>query len=153
MSISSNDHAWWGAWGSFPIVFRGYPMNFKATQVNTLVVPIWIFQKGSSNFTSHMPWNDIHSFYWPFQFWGHHSNFKVTWAKKNGWFDSDLNVSTWQLQFEYTDGNEMTHIATRISEEVHAFQGHTSNLKSHRPNKITRLVTAIKSLRFALLIC
>ena len=53
--------------------------------------------------------------------------------KKNQGFGPDLSVFGWQLQFEFMDGNEMTHIAFRGMEEVPCcfskssikFEGHT----------------------------
>ena len=69
-----------------------------------------------------------------------------------------LSVSWWQFQFEFTDGYEITHIASRGMEEVPCVFSRSS-VKVIRDDKsmircdlskITRLVAAIKSLRFAL---
>ena len=48
-------------------------------------------------------------------------------------FVSDLSVSGWQLQLEFMDDYEMTHMASLSIEEVlYCFLGHLSNLKFTR---------------------
>ena len=83
--------------------------------------------------------------------------------KKNLQFWPELRVSWLLLQFEFTDGFEIMHKAWHSKEEVPScflrssikFQGHTGRkVDDFNPiwvYKITRLVAAIKSLRFALL--
>ena len=73
---------------------------------------------------------------------------------KNRRLGSNLSVSRWQLQFEFTNSFEKTRIASRSMEEVlYCFSGShglTSWFESDSI-KITRAVAAIKSLKFALL--
>ena len=53
----------------------------------------------------------------PIIFRGHPSHFNFTRAEKQ-WFDSNLSVSGWQLQFEFMDVYEMTQIASGNMKDV-----------------------------------
>ena len=72
----------------------------------------------------------------PIVFWGHPSNFKVTW-NKNCKFWPALSVSGLQLQFEFTDGFEMMHKAwCSIEEEAYYFFGSSIEFQGHTGWKI-----------------
>ena len=113
-----------------------------------------------------MKWCPILGVAWkrcPIVFQGYPSNFKVT-RDKYHWFWAELSVSGLSLQFELTDGFKMVYKAWSGIEEVPycfsrssiKFQGHMDRIIDDlNPilSKITRLVAAIKSLRFALFFC
>ena len=51
---------------------------------------------------------------------------------KNWQFCSNLSISGWQLQFEFTDGYEMTHIASRGMGEVpYCFSRSSAKFRGH----------------------
>ena len=93
------------------------------------VTPVWI-HRWLRNYAHSLKWQRrgaLLFFVVICQIWKSH-------GPENQRFGFDLNVSRWQLQlFEFMDGNEMTHIASRSIEEVSysisrssvKFQGHT----------------------------
>ena len=51
---------------------------------------------------------------------------------KNWRFVSDLSISEWQLQFDFTDGYEMTHVASRGMEEFpYCFSRSSAKFRCH----------------------
>ena len=56
---------------------------------------------------------------------------------QNSWFGSDFGISRWQLQFEFMDGYEMTHIASKSTEELpYCFLRSTVKFRVHTGWKI-----------------
>ena len=140
--------AWFGI-GDVPYCFSRSSIKFQdhTAKKNADLDPNWAFPDCNSSLNSPMAtkwctelfkkkWSTELGVAWkgcPIVFQSHLSNFKVYCFSRNHRFWPELGVSGLLLQFDFTDGYEMTHKAWSSIEEVPycfsrssvKFQGHT----------------------------